>query len=798
MRGNLLQAAVAAGLAVFALAGRPAAADAPPNRLALVIGQASYGGDALPTAANDAALVARTLATDGFDVTELHDLNTPDLNSSYRAFLEKVKSAPPGAAVTVYLSGLGVAVGCDDFLLPVDAQIQREADVPRIALSMTHVMADLADTGSLVRLLMLDAARPIPSSVSAVNFPRGLIPLDPPTATAFALSAEVHDFEDPPRPGDANGAYASAFSTVAQQPFPDLETTMREVRVFTHQTTSGAQTPWNATNLSMPPFTFPVNADPNQVQAAIANLPNSSAPIARLDAGAGYWAAISRNTAGDYQAFLDAFSKSASSEVLSRIKTLRDLLSLPNPVCEGSAPASLPLPAPRPAPAPAPAPEGFVSGPACPEGFAPEDGYNGAYCAPLAPPPVLECPPGFVSIGTDDGLGCAPLVPPPTLFCPPGYRVFGSPPYCAPDRPPVFCPPDFRPVFRDGQFLCVRRGPPPPLCPPGAHPRWNGNGYVCERNPPPPILCPNGRAIWDGARWTCIRPPPPRCPIGQFPQWIDGRETCGREPPPRFGGACPPGFVRGGENGLICVPVRNGPVLIPPVLPVPPPGGCRPGEVNINGRCEGRPGGGPNCLPGEVSIDGRCERRPGGVVVVCQPGEVNIDGRCERRPGQGGACPPGQVRGGNGCEPMRPDNRPNVGPIPAPVVIPKPIVTPIPAPVVVPRPIVTPAPAPNVNTRPNELKSVRPPPPANVAPPVERRDVRPPPPQLERREVRPPPPQPERREVRPPPPQPREVRPPPPQLERRDARPPPPPREERRPPPERPRCGGPNEPPCPR
>ena len=85
MRASIWRGVAAAGLAIFAIAGRGAAADAPPNRLALVIGEANYSGDALPTAANDAALVARTLTADGFDVTELHDLNAPDLNSNYRS-----------------------------------------------------------------------------------------------------------------------------------------------------------------------------------------------------------------------------------------------------------------------------------------------------------------------------------------------------------------------------------------------------------------------------------------------------------------------------------------------------------------------------------------------------------------------------------------------------------------------------------------------------------------------------------------------------------------------------------------
>ena len=115
----------------------------------------------------------------------MHDLATADLAQQYQTFVAKVAAAPPGAAVTVYFAGLGVTVGCDDYLLPVDAQIATEADVPRIALSMTRVMRDLAQTQSQLRLVMLDGARPVPGSVSAVAFPRGLIPLDPPAGDDF-------------------------------------------------------------------------------------------------------------------------------------------------------------------------------------------------------------------------------------------------------------------------------------------------------------------------------------------------------------------------------------------------------------------------------------------------------------------------------------------------------------------------------------------------------------------------------------------------------------------------------------
>ncbi len=454
LRASALAGLLVAGLLVApAFAQAPAAAPPPANRLALVIGEAAYNGDALPTAGQDAALIAQTLGADGFDVTELHDLNTPDLAAKYQAFLAKVAAAPPGAAVTVYLAGLGVAVGCDDYLLPVDAEIRAASDVPPIALSMTRVMNDLAQTSSQLRLVMLDGARPIPPSVSAASFPRGLIPLNPPAATTFGISAEIHDFEAPPKQGDANDAYASAFALVAQQPLTDVETAMRQVRVVAHQATSGAQTPWQATNIVMPPFTFPLNADPAQMQAAAANLPSSTAALSTLDVESAYWAAIWRNSIPDYQAYLAAFSTSAPADEAARITQLLALLQQPNPQCQAAA-------APPPPP-----PLTVIAGPACPDGFVPQDGFNGAYCVPLAPPPVLQCPPGFSTIVTDDGMACSPWIPPPVLTCPPFFHVFGAPPYCVPDQPPPFCPPGFRPIWHDGVLTCVRGGPLPPAVP---------------------------------------------------------------------------------------------------------------------------------------------------------------------------------------------------------------------------------------------------------------------------------------------------------------------------------------------
>ncbi len=330
---------------------------------------------------------------------------------------------------------------------------------------------------------------------------------------------------------------------------------MRETRIIAHQATAGAQTPWQETNPSMPSFTFPLNADPAQVQAAVATLPNSTTPIADLDPESAYWAAVWRNAVSDYQGYLAAFGSSAAPDRTARIQQLVQLLLLPNPQCQASAPP--------------PPPPTIISGPACPDGFYAQGGYIDAYCAPLAPPPVLVCPPGFASVATDDGMACGPFVPPPVLICPPRYRPIGGR-FCGPDIPPPYCPPGFRPTWHDGLLVCVRNGPPPPICPFGTHPVWNGFAYVCGGNPPPPPLCPDGRPTWKGGLWSCLRPPPPLCPPGQIQQWINGRMICGGFRPPVGPTPCPPGFVPSRAPGQACIPLRTpGPILTP--VPLKPP-----------------------------------------------------------------------------------------------------------------------------------------------------------------------------------------------------------------------------------
>src|SRR5262249_16238923 len=96
---------VAALLAALApLFAAPADAQSPERRFALVIGNSEYKAGRLPTAANDAGLIAETLRTAGFDVAGARDLDQDTLRRSIREFLDKVSAAGPQAVSFIYVA----------------------------------------------------------------------------------------------------------------------------------------------------------------------------------------------------------------------------------------------------------------------------------------------------------------------------------------------------------------------------------------------------------------------------------------------------------------------------------------------------------------------------------------------------------------------------------------------------------------------------------------------------------------------------------------------------------------------
>src|SRR5262245_16610019 len=112
-------------LTSWCLSGSAAFAE---KRVALVIGNSAYDKVArLPNPANDAALIADTFKTAGFDTVDLRrDLKVGDMRRALRDFIDKSRDAD---VAVIYYAGHGIEVDGTNYLIPVDAVLERDVDI---------------------------------------------------------------------------------------------------------------------------------------------------------------------------------------------------------------------------------------------------------------------------------------------------------------------------------------------------------------------------------------------------------------------------------------------------------------------------------------------------------------------------------------------------------------------------------------------------------------------------------------------------------------------------------------------
>ena len=170
-----LAAFVAAVLAVC-LANQSALAG---KRVALVIGNSSYqNAAALTNPANDAAAITEMFRKASFDVVESRrDLKYMDMRRALRDFADKARGAD---IAVIYFAGHGLEVDGTNYVVPVDAVLERDADVDDEAIGLNRILL-AAEPATKLRLVILDACRDNPfakkmkRTIASRSLGRGLI-----------------------------------------------------------------------------------------------------------------------------------------------------------------------------------------------------------------------------------------------------------------------------------------------------------------------------------------------------------------------------------------------------------------------------------------------------------------------------------------------------------------------------------------------------------------------------------------------------------------------------------------------
>lgn len=281
------------------------------TRTALVIGNGAYQfAPALKNTVNDANLVAKALKAGGFEVTTAADVNRAQLDKALRDFLSKVAATGKETVALIFYAGQGVEIDGDNFLVPVDIKIQREADILTQAVPLSTVLTSMSLLTAAARVVVLDTSRSNPfaaagSAPVAVEVPRGSI-------VFFSTSAGGEASEGT----EANSPFTVALAEAIKEPGLTIDQVFEKVRVKVSKATNGQQEPQAISGLQgVVPFAAVAAAaprisapEPARQPAAAAAPPAGPAAAEQTDSETrrDFELALGINTKEAWDAFLQA------------------------------------------------------------------------------------------------------------------------------------------------------------------------------------------------------------------------------------------------------------------------------------------------------------------------------------------------------------------------------------------------------------------------------------------------------------------------------------------------------------
>ncbi len=311
------------------------------RRVALVIGNAAYKSSPLQNPVNDSRAVSESLRKLGFEVIERQNVGREGFASVVREFGDKLRGASVGL---FYFAGHGLQVKGRNYLVPIDADIAREDEVPYRSFDVNEVLDKMDSARTAVNLVVLDACRNNPFARSFKPAQTGLAQMDAPTGTLIAFATApgsvAQDGEG------SNGLYTGALLKHIAAPGLAVEQMFKRVRVDVVNASKNQQVPWESSSLNRD-FSF-ANAPVAKPTVAVA-APNPAATVAtELALDLAFWDAVkdSRSPA-DYRAYLEQYPNGRFA-ALARLRSTAPAPSTP------VTPAAAPVVAVAPALAPTP------------------------------------------------------------------------------------------------------------------------------------------------------------------------------------------------------------------------------------------------------------------------------------------------------------------------------------------------------------------------------------------------------------------------------------------------------------
>ncbi|WP_342349640.1 caspase family protein [uncultured Nitrospira sp.] len=217
------------------------------KRTALVIGNAQYQAGALKNPVNDAQDMATILETMGFDVTLTLNAGQEQMEHAINTFGRQLFH---GGVGLFYYAGHGIQVDGENYLIPVNANIESETDARYKAVNIGQVLGKMGDARNGLNMVILDACRDNPFAKRFRSASRGLAVVSS-SAVKGTLIAYATSPGNVASDGEAlNGLYTKHLLKNIQTPGVPVEQVFKRVLQGVEHETNGKQSPWTSSSFS--------------------------------------------------------------------------------------------------------------------------------------------------------------------------------------------------------------------------------------------------------------------------------------------------------------------------------------------------------------------------------------------------------------------------------------------------------------------------------------------------------------------------------------------------------------------
>ena len=280
------------------------------TRIALIIGNSDYANAnlKLTNPANDAAAMQRALKAAGFETIVRLNAKRVDFYRAVDEFGSRL-GRDPHAVGLFYYAGHGVQADGVNYLIPVDADIQSEADLDANAFDAGRVLRAMKTAQNEMNIVILDACRdnPLPKTR---GIERGLARMDAPSGTFIAYAAAPGQSAQDGA-GGTNGVFTGELVKAMAEPGVPLEQMFKRVIAGVKADTHGGQQPWSEASIQGD-FYFHAGEQSAASRAqTVATEPPAASHTQSADEIAAYKAAEASNSVAGWQIFKRNYPNSA-------------------------------------------------------------------------------------------------------------------------------------------------------------------------------------------------------------------------------------------------------------------------------------------------------------------------------------------------------------------------------------------------------------------------------------------------------------------------------------------------------